>query len=301
MNFSVKILGINAALPTIENITSAQLINKNHHLYLIDCGEGTQVKMLQHQIKKNKIRVIFISHLHGDHIFGLPGLLTSFLYSQRKTPLKIIGPPGIREYIETVLRLSASYILYDILIDEIEDISTPIYQDENIVVHAIPLHHRIQTFGYIIREVPKYSILPEMIEKYKLTYEEIQTLKQGASIRSGKDRLSPEDDNILIQHPIRSYAYCSDTIYDESLPNRIKDIDTLYHESTYLHALKQQANERMHCTAHDAALTAKNAGVKKLILGHFSTRYHDLNLLLDEAKSVFEHVIIAREGLEIEI
>lgn len=300
MDFSVLILGTNAALPTVDTITSAQLVNINHHLYLIDCGEGTQIKMQQFAIKKNKIRAIFISHLHGDHIFGLPGLLTSFLYSQRKEPLKIFGPPGIKAYIETVLTLSASYILYDIIIEEITDIHKPVYEDENIIITAIPLLHRIQTYGYIFREVTKYNIRPEMIQEYNLSFQEIQTLKCGESIRSGEDAIFP-DDNITVRHSTRSYAYCSDTVYDETLPARLENINTLYHEATYLHNLKQQADERMHCTAHDAALIAKRAGVEKLVLGHFSTRYTDLSPLLQEACEIFDNVVLAKEGLEIKI
>lgn len=300
MDLSVIILGTNAALPTKDTITSAQLIQTNHNLYLIDCGEGTQIKMQQHAIKKNKIRAVFISHLHGDHIFGLPGLLTSFLYSQRKEPLQIFGPPGIKAYIETVLSLSANYILYDLMIYEITDVDTFRYEDELITVSAIPLQHRIQTIGYIFREKTRFNILPEVIDKYNLTYEEIKALKRGESIRMDSIPVHP-DNNTTVLHPVRSYAYCSDTIYDESLPQRLAGVNTLYHESTYLHALKKQADERMHSTSHDAALTAKNAGVDKLILGHFSTRYSDLNPLLEEARSVFNNVILAREGLEIAI
>lgn len=300
MDFHVKILGTNAALPTIDKITSAQLVSIDHHLYMIDCGEGAQVKMLQHGLKKNKIRVIFISHLHGDHLFGLPGLLTSFLYSQRKEPLKIIGPLGIKEYIDTVLRLSASYILYDIIIEEIHDIEKPVYEDENITVRAIPLHHRIQTFGYIFTEVTKYNILPEMIEKHKLNYQEITALKHGETIRSGENTITPQD-HLVIRHRARSYAYCSDTVYDETLPERIQGVHTLYHEATYLHELKTQAYERMHCTALDAARIARDAGVEKLVLGHFSTRYTNLTPLLEEAQKEFSNVILAHEGIEIEI
>ncbi len=301
MNFSLKILGVNAALPNVDTITSAQILNSNHHLYLIDCGEGTQMKMLKHQIKKNKIRAVFISHLHGDHIFGLPGLLTSFAHTQRKEPLKIIGPPGIKAFIETVLRLSASHIPFDMVIEEPDDISIPVYQDENIIVTAIPLQHRVPTFGYIFRQTEKRSIIPEMIEKHGLTYDEIKALKSGEAIRTGAEYISPDDESILIRQPSRSYAYCSDTVYDETLPNRIRDVDTLYHEATYLHDLRHLADQRMHCTALDAALTARNASVQKLILGHFSTRYFDLNPLLEEAKQVFDHVVLAQEGMEIDV
>lgn len=300
MDFHVKILGTNAALPTIDKITSAQIVSIDHHLYLIDCGEGTQIKMMQHCIKKNKIRVIFISHLHGDHIFGLPGLLTSFLYSQRKEPLKIIGPPGIKEFVETVLRLSVSYIFYDIIIEEIQDIEKPVYGDENITVKAIPLKHRIITYGFIFTEVTKYNILPDVIDKFKLTYQEINSLKHGITIRSGENAIRPQD-HLIVRNPVRSYAYCSDTIYDETLPDRIKGVKTLYHEATYLHVLKAQADERMHCTALDAARTARAAGVDKLILGHFSTRYPDLFSFKEEAQKEFTNVYIGHEGDEIDI
>lgn len=281
-------------------MTSAQIVNANDRLYMLDCGEGAQVKLQEYHIKRNKIKAIFITHLHGDHIFGLHGLLTSYLHSQRHEPIYIFGPKGIREYVETVQRLTASYILFDIVIHEINPANPVIYTDDAVIVTAFPLEHRIETYGYLIQETKKYNIDPESIEKYKLKHKEIQLLKAGKSVRTGKDELSPED--CLIQrHPPRSYAYCTDTKYTESILPIIQGVNALYHESTYLSDMVEMAGKRMHSTAVDAATIARKAGVGQLILGHYSTRYTSLKPFLTEAQAIFPHVILGKSGLEVEI
>lgn len=253
--------------------------------------------MSQFGIRRSRIDHILISHLHGDHIFGLPGLINSFNLNQRKKPLNIYGPIGIRDYLDSIFRVTQAFLGYEVLIHEIgEPRFHPLFSEAGVLVHAFPMQHRIPTYGYLITESEKQAnINPEAIDRYNLTVDEIKRIKADLPVwRDGQ----PIDVGLLTLPPKkpRSIAYCSDTIYDESLIHYIEGVDLLYHEATYLHDLASKASDRMHSTAQEAATIAKKASVNTLLIGHYSSRYKDLTPFLEEAQLVFQNTLLALEG-----
>jgi len=286
----LTILGYNSAIPTINSAPTAQFLEMEERSFLIDCGEGTQVQLRKAKARFSKINHIFISHLHGDHCFGLPGLIASFRLLGRETPLHVYGPVGIKEMLETIFRITETHRGFEVIYHELSSKqSEKIYDDKRVEVFTIPLDHRIYCNGYLFREKPKERHL-NMAEISK--YEEIQTCGYQ-NIKNGKD-IVLSDGYVLKNEkltnapsPSVSYAFCSDTRYNESILSLIDGVDVLYHESTFLHELKKMAEYTGHTTALEAAHIAKMANVGKLILGHFSNRYNDLELLRDEARQIF--------------
>ncbi len=269
---------------------------------LIDSGEGAQIKMAEFKIKRSKIDHIFISHLHGDHIFGLPGVINSFGLNGRKNPLHIYGPHGLREFILSVAKVTGGHADFEV---DIQELDGTIEHDLGILgglnVSAFPMKHRIPTLGYRFDEAQRpLKINTKAIAQYQLTVEEIKLAKTGASITRGGEVILSES-LTLAPRPLRSFAYCSDTIYDSDLIPYIQKVDLLYHEATYLHELATKARERMHSTAHEAALIAKDAAVGRLAIGHYSGRYKDLSPLLKEAQETFADTDMAVEGKVFEI
>jgi ribonuclease Z len=303
MTFSVTILGALAAMPDASSITSAQVLTIRDQLYLIDCAEGCQMKLQKYGIRRNKIRTIFISHLHGDHLFGLPGLLTSFSHFQRTTPLTLVGPAGLQSFVNTCLSVSQAFIGYDIHIKELEsEQDVPVYEDTHVRVYAFPLTHRIPTYGYRMEEkLPVVNMRADVIRQYKLDVSQIRDIKKGLDLVLADGSILKNSDVVYQKHVPRTYAYCSDTIYDERIAAYVKGVDLLYHEATYLNDLEHKASERMHATAAQAALIARKGGVSGLILGHFSARYGDRDDFLQEAAAVFEATRLAGEGITFEI
>lgn len=297
MKFEFMVLGANSATPMPGRFSSSFLVNYNENLILIDCGEGAQIKMSQFGVKRSKIDHILISHLHGDHVFGLPGLINSFNLNQRKSPLNIYGPMGIEHFVTQILSSTKAFIGFDLVFHEI---SVPEYQfifiAHGVTVHAFPLQHRIPTYGYHISETHKQvNINPAAIEKFNLSIEEIRRVKENKSIwRNGKEIES--DLLTLPSKPLRRFAYCSDTLYDEGIIPYIKGVNLLYHEATYLNDLVIKARERMHSTAYEAATIARLAEIETLVIGHYSSRYRDLSLFVDEAKQKFTNTRLAIEG-----
>lgn len=303
MSFELTILGCNSAIPIYNRFPSSQYLQFNKHHLLIDCGEACQMQMNAFSLKQSKIGAIFISHLHGDHINGLMGLLGSLALNGRTRPLSIYGPPPIKEFVRMNMELMGAVYPYDIQINEIDSTQFKcIYSSEDLEVYSLPLDHRIATSGYLFKEkARKRNIDPKSIEKYKLTVEEIRMLKTGVEVlRSGGIEIDPES-CLFPPAKIRSYAYVSDTAYNESLIPLIKGVDLLYHEATYLHEMSEQAAERKHTTAKQAAEIAFKAKVGTLILGHFSSRYKDLSPFLNEAKVVFPESKLGFEGLRISL
>ena len=297
MHLKLTVLGTNAAMPAHGRFTSSQVLENEQYAYLIDCGEGCQIRLSQYKIKRNKIKAIFISHLHGDHLFGLPGVLTSFFHFNRTSDLQIIGPLVIKEFVESVLSLSESHIPYNIHFTELvaQDLVS-VYKDSKLEVFAFPLDHRIPTNGYLFRtlEGPR-NLIKSKIQEFNLTIDEIKTLKSGVDVvRVGETLKSSDFTNV--QSKSLSYAYCSDTRYDESLVNYVSEADCLYHESTYDHSLAEKAKERGHSTSLEAANIAIKANVKKLLIGHFSSKYRYPTDLLTEAKTIFEETELAYDG-----
>lgn len=265
--------------------------------FLIDCGEGTQVQLRKAKARFSKINHIFISHLHGDHCFGLPGLIASFRLLGREMPLHVYGPKGIKEMLETIFRITETHKGFEIVYHELESKkSEKIFEDNRVEVFTIPLNHRIYCNGYLFREKPKERHL-NMAEISK--YPEIETCDYH-NLKLGKDfKLSDGyvlKNEILTTEPTKSvsYAFCSDTRYLEAILPVIENVDVLYHESTFLHDLKEMADYTGHTTALEAARIARKANVGKLILGHFSNRYHDLNVFTDEAREVFPNSFLPK-------
>jgi len=299
MRFEVSILGSNSAIPAHGRMLSAQVFNNDNRLYLIDCGEGTQFRLNELKIKKSKIRQIFISHLHGDHIFGLPGLITSYALLGRDVPLEIFAPAGMKAWLEACFEYSYSGVPYELTITEVDPTAHQIiYEDQLVEVYTIPLQHRVPTCGYLFREketLPK--IIPAQIDKYSLDIQAIKKIKyQGEDYVDADGNVIPNSEMTIPPPKPRSFAYCSDTAYSEAIVPYIKDADLLYHEATYME--KHLANAKMsgHSTAQQAAQIAEKANVKELVLGHFSSRYANLLPLLAEAQAIFPNTQLAIEG-----
>lgn len=297
MSTYLTILGFNSAIPTVNSAPTAQFLEMEERAFLIDCGEGTQVQLRKAKARFSKINHIFISHLHGDHCFGLPGLIASFRLLGRETPLHIYGPKGIKEMLETIFRITETHKGFELVYHELESKkSVKIFEDSRIEVFTIPLNHRIYCNGYLFREKVKERHL-NMKEIAK--YPEIETCDYH-NLKLGKDFILSDGyvlkNEVLTTEPSKSvsYAFCSDTRYHESILPIIENVDVLYHETTFLHELKDMADYTGHTTALEAARIARKANVGKLILGHFSNRYHDLNVFTDEAREVFANTFLPK-------
>jgi ribonuclease Z len=298
----VTILGCYAATPrTISNPTS-QVLEISNRLFLIDCGEGTQVQLRKKKIKFSKINHIFISHLHGDHCFGLIGVITTFAMLGRETDLHIYGPKGIKEFILIPLRLSGSFTSYNLYFHELSSSESEIvFEDEKVLVRTIPLKHRVYTNGYLFQEKPKERKLnKEKAEQYNIDTCYYQNIKLGKDIQLDNDTIIPNTELTFEPEPSKSYAFCSDTVYNEDVIPIIKDVEVLYHESTFLEHDLQYTERTMHCTAKQAATIAKKANAKNLIVGHYSTRYGSIEPFKTEAEEIFPNVYLAEDGIEFE-
>jgi ribonuclease Z len=296
-------LGCYAATPrTLSNPTSQVLEIKNH-VFLIDCAEGTQVQLRKSKIKFSKINHIFISHLHGDHFYGLVGLISTFMLLNRDSDLHVYGPKGIKEIILLQLRASGSYTGYSLYFHELESKSSEvIYEDEKVRVSTIPLNHRIYTNGYLFQEKNKERKLNiEAVEDYAIDKVYYNKIKYGGDITLEDGRVLPNAALSFDPAIARSYAYCSDTLYDERIVPLIEGVDLLYHESTFLEKEAHLAEKTMHSTAKQAATIALKANVRQLILGHYSTRYGSLDGFQTEAETIFPNVWLAEDGKEFEI
>ena len=297
MRFELQVLGANSALPMPGRFPSSFVLNHNEQLNLIDCGEGSQIKMSEFRVKRSKIDRIFISHLHGDHIFGLPGVLHSFNLNARTRPLTLYGPPGIGRFVNEVMIATGGELNYPLSIEETRmDTYNHLVSLEHLDVYTFPLKHRVPTVAFKFVEKPgKFNIRKEAIEEFQLTIDEIKTIKEGKGIERKGMMLSHKS----LVHPRnekRTFVYCSDTCFDTSIVAYIRHADLLYHEATYMHEMADKAKSRLHSTAHEAALIAKKSDTKKLLIGHYSSRYKDLEPMLEEAKNVFPNTLIAREG-----
>ena len=303
MAWSLHILGTNAAVPLLNRHPSAQALQTDDEIFLIDCGEATQTRLAEYRIRRSRIRHIFISHLHGDHIFGLPGLITSYNLFGRKDPLTIYGPPGLRHFIETINELTGIHLHFDLIIKEHQaEVGKMILETNHIKVYSLPLDHRVPTTGYLFRErVAKRRIDSSAVAKYEVPYHQMPLIKNGSDWQRSDGTVIP---NELLTIPGRqplSFAYCSDTRYAPHLVSHIMNIHLLYHEATFGQDLAEEAHKRGHSTSAEAAQIAKAANVSQLVIGHFSSRYKDLSKLLMEAQQHFANTIIAQEGLVISI
>ena len=298
MSTYLTILGYNSAIPTVKSAPTAQFLEMEERCFLIDCGEGTQVQLRKAKAKFSKINHIFISHLHGDHVFGLPGLISSFRLLGRETPLHVYGPKGIKEMMETIFRITETHQGFEVVFHELSSKkSEKVFEDNRVEVFTIPLDHRIYCNGYLFKEKPKERHLNmQEISKYpEIEICDYHNLKRGKDIQLSDGYILKNENLTKPAEPSVSYAFCSDTRYLESIIPIIKNVDVLYHESTFLHDLKKMADYTGHTTALEAAKIAKKANVKKLILGHFSNRYNDLSVFLNEACEIFPETYLPEQ------
>lgn len=296
----LTILGCYAATPrTLSNPTSQVLEIKNR-VFLIDCAEGTQVQLRKSKIKFSKINHIFISHLHGDHFYGLIGLISTFMLLNRENDLHIYGPKGIKEIILLQLRASDSYSVYNLYFHELTSKeSVTVFEDEKVIVKTIPLSHRIYTNGFLFQEKNiERKLNFETIENYTIDKVYFNKIKFGGDITLDDGTVIPNSELSFPPLPVKSYAYCSDTKYDEKIIPIIQNVDYLYHESTFLESEEALSEKTMHSTAKQAATIASKAQVKNLILGHYSTRYSSIELFKEEAQTIFSSVHLAEDGKE---
>lgn len=295
MSLKLTILGFNSAIPKKKSSPTAQLLDISNRHFLIDCGEGTQVQLRKAKAKFSRINHIFISHLHGDHVFGLIGLISTLQLLGKETPLYIFGPEGIRDFIMNQLMHTRSNCSFELVFNELNSKESElIFEDDKVEVRTIPLDHRIYTNGYLFREKTKPRKLNiEAVRKHsEIEICDYENLKKGKDFQLQNGEIVPNVELTFAPDKSCSYAFCSDTRYSPQIVPVIKDVDLLYHEATFLHDLKEMADYTGHTTALEAATIAKQANAGKLILGHFSNRYKDLTVMLEEAKPVFENTIL---------
>ncbi len=303
MTFNVTILGSNSAIPTLKRNPTAQIINHADRLFLIDCAEGTQVQLRKNKIKIQRISHIFISHLHGDHFFGLIGLISSMHLLGRVKELNIYGPALLEEILNIQLKASQTELNYPLVFRPTEPSENKtIYEDQKLCISTIPLNHRIPTCGFLFKEKQgKRRVIKEKIKLLDISVDQLFNIRNGEDFtRENGTTIS----NTEITDPprkIRSYAFCSDTSYFEPVIPIIEGVDLLYHETTFMQDRAQAAADKFHATTIEAATIAKKAGVKRLIIGHFSNRYDDPNLLLDESRTVFKNTQLAMDGRVFEV
>ncbi len=298
LSFELTILGCSSATPTSSRHPTAQVLNVHERFFLIDCGEAAQIQLRRFKIKIQRIDHIFISHLHGDHYLGLPGLLGTMHLLGREKELHLYSPPGLKEIIDTNHYHSKTFLNYDVEFHVLEGKSSArIFEDDKLTVETIPMNHRIPCYGFLFREKePLRNIIKEKIEEYTIPIQQIHRIKTGEDFIAADGKRIANSELTLPPHPPRSYAYCSDTLYNESYIEQIKNVNLLYHEATFADNMMERAKETHHCTARQAGDIAKKAHAKQLIIGHYSARYRELDMLLTEAKQVFENAVLAIEG-----
>ncbi|MFL5762870.1 MAG: ribonuclease Z [Bacteroidia bacterium] len=297
-NFELTILGCSSATPTSTRNPTAQLLNIAERFFLVDCGEATQIQLRKFKLKFQRINHIFISHLHGDHYLGVMGLLSSMHLLGRTRDLHLFCPAELEEIITVQLRHSQSFLNYKILYHPHNYVDKEvIFEDEKVSVSTIVLNHRIPCCGFLFSEkLPAPNISREVIHEHDLNVEQIIAIKKGSDLVTASGEKIPNAHLVTPSPKPRSYAFCSDTLYDERIAGLVKGVDLLYHEATFLHEMLERAKLTHHTTALQAGMLAQKAGVKKLMIGHYSARYKDVDMLLQEAKSQFPNTVPAIEG-----
>lgn len=297
--FELDILGCGSATPTTLHNPSSQVLNVRDKLFMIDCGEGTQLQLRRSKLRFGRLNRIFISHLHGDHCFGLIGLISTLALLGRTGDLYIHSVAGLEEILRPEIDFFCKDNPFQVKIETFDPkVSEVIYEDRSVTVKTIPLVHRVPCAGFLFQEAQKEAhLIPDMIKFYNIPIKELSKIKQGADFIAEDGAIVPNARLTRPAEPARSYAYCSDTAYSEKIIPIIEGVDLLYHEATFADSDKSRAKDTGHSTARQAAQIARLANVKKLMLGHFSARYTDNQILLKESKEVFENTILANEGL----
>jgi ribonuclease Z len=294
----LTILGCHSATPRTNTNPTSQVLEIKNHVFLIDCGEGTQVQLRRHKIKFSRIKHIFISHLHGDHYFGLVGLISTFRLLTREADLHIYSPKGLKEVITLQMKLADSWTNYKLIFHELESKSYKlIFEDDKVEVYTIPLDHRVYTNGFLFKEKEgERKLIMNEVLKHQIDVSFYRKLQQGFDVENEEGKIVKNETVTRQGVKPKSYAFCSDTAYNEAIVSIIKKADVLYHEATFLEKNKKLALPTKHSTAKQAAEIAQKAQVGKLILGHFSTRYKDLEVFKSEAQTIFQNVELAEDG-----
>jgi len=298
VDFELRILGSSSATPSANRHHTAQVLTIDNQYHLIDCGEGTQMQLMQYKIKHQRICNIYISHLHGDHYFGLAGLLSTMHLQGRQTPLHLFGPPGLSEILSLQFKYSGTNLCYPLIFHELDTTAhKKIFENKQLTVHTIPMEHRVPCCGFLFREKQKSRpLIKEKLPPF-LTPPQLVRLKWGEDIADEQGHILVYNKDVTMEPKrSRSYAYCSDSRYKPELLPYLQRVDLLYHEATFTSELRDRANYTFHSTARQAAELAAAAQVRCLVIGHFSVRYKDLTPLLDEARQVFLRTNLATEG-----
>ena len=294
----LTILGCYSATPRPKTHPTSQILSIKNHLFLIDCGEGTQVQLRRYKVKFSRIKHVFISHLHGDHYFGLIGLISTFMLLGREAELNIYGPKGIKEVMLLQLKLGKAWFNYPLKFHELESKESEIiFEDDKVTVLTVPLKHRIYTNGFVFKEkIGERKIDIKAVKYHNVDISYLQKIKQGSDVENNDGKLILNKQITFDPEKPKSYAFCSDTQYYPSCIPTIKNVTALYHESSFLDEHRHLCEKTRHSTARQAALIAKEATVERLILGHYSTRYSSIEEFKTEAKQVFDNVELAEDG-----
>ncbi len=301
--FELNILGCGSALPTTRHFPSSQVLNLRDKLYMIDCGEGAQIQFRNMGLNFNRLNHIFISHLHGDHCFGMPGLMSTLSMLGKTGELVIHGQPDIEKLFRPIMNYFGTDMSYSIRFNLFNPKKNElIFEDKTLKVYSIPLKHKVPTCGFLFEELPKQShLVREMIDFYQIPVKQLNEIKKGADFVTSEGEIIPNSRLTRPAEPPKKYAYCSDTAYYPKITSIIEGVDLLYHEATFCEQDLRRAKETEHSSAKQAAQIAKAAHVEKLMIGHFSSRYPDTEILLREAKEIFPETIMAKEFLKVTI
>lgn len=301
--FDLHILGCGSALPTTRHYNTSQVLNIREKLYMIDCGEGTQIQFRRTQLNFRRLGHIFISHLHGDHCFGLPGLISTFGMLGRTADLHIHAPAPLQELMAPQLAFHCPKMDYQVIFHEVDTTRYAlVFEDHSIEVYSLPLNHRIPCCGYLFKEKPRLPhIRRDMIDFYKIPHYAIKAIKEGADAVLDDGTVIPHSRLTTPVDPPRCYAYCSDTLYKPELSEYLQGTDLLFHEATFSNEHLARAQSTCHSTASQAAEMAVRCRAKRLLIGHFSARYTDETVLLDEARQFFPNTLLAHENMRLSI
>lgn len=301
--FEVTVLGCGSALPTLRHYPSSQVVNVREKLFMIDCGEGTQLQLRRSKLRFNKLQAVFISHLHGDHCFGLIGMLSTFALLGRTADLHIYAHRDLEPILNSLMDYFCKGCSYKVVFHAIDTTCfQPIYDDRSVIIYSVPLRHRVPCCGFLFAEKPTLPhIKRDMIDFYQIPTFAINNIKAGQDWTTKEGEVIPNNQLTFPADKPRKYAYCSDTMYFPRLTEYVEDVDLLYHEATYSSEYEEQAKQRFHSTARQAAMIARDAHAGHLMIGHYSARYEDETPLLKEAQAVFPNTILAEELLPVRV